>query len=119
MKYIYIAGPYTNGDPVLNVRKAIEAGEQLRGLGYVPFIPHLTHLWHLISPHDYDYWLKYDNEWLAKCDGLVRLPGYSRGADSEVELMLSLGKPVLYIVMKDGRPVLNRMGSESREVKEK
>ncbi len=56
MKFIYVAGPYTGGDPVVNTRKAIEAGERLIALGFVPFIPHLTHLWHLISPHDIPMW---------------------------------------------------------------
>ena len=98
MKYIYIAGPYTNGDPVLNVRKAIEAGEQLIELGYTPFIPHLSHLWHLINPHEYDYWIKYDREWLERCDALLRLPGYSDGADDEESYAISLGKPVFYVI---------------------
>ena len=98
MKYIYIAGPYTNGDPVLNVRKAIEAADELRELGYVPFIPHLCHLWHLISPHEYEYWMLYCFEWLERCDGLLRLPGESEGADREVDRMLILGKPVFYVL---------------------
>ena len=98
MKYIYVAGPYTNDDPVLNVRKAIEAGEQLIALGFVPFIPHLTHLWHLISPHDIEYWYEYDNEWIRKCDALLRLPGESKGADDEVYLMFEMGKSVYYSI---------------------
>ena len=98
MKYIYVAGPYSNGDPVINTRKAIEAGEQLRALGFVPFIPHLTHLWHLISPHGIDYWYAYDDEWLRKCDALLRLPGDSEGADDEVNLTFSLGKSVYFSI---------------------
>ena len=105
MKYIYIAGPYTNGDPVLNVRKAIEAGEQLIELGYIPFILHLSHLWHLISPHEYDYyWIKYTKEWIGKCDALLRLPGESEGAEIEEMHALHLGKPVFYVI-----PLLPRL----------
>jgi hypothetical protein len=109
MKYIYVAGPYSGGDPVLNTRKAIEAGEFLIELGFVPFIPHLTHLWHLVSPHGIDYWYDYDNEWIHKCDGLLRLLGESKGADAEVDLALSLGLPVFHIIWKDGQPTLSRM----------
>ena len=98
MKYIYVAGPYTKGDPVLNVRKAIEAGEQLIALGFVPFIPHLSHLWHLVSPHDIEYWYSYDIEWLIKCDALLRLAGDSRGADAEVNLMFEMGKSVYFSI---------------------
>ena len=109
MKYIYVAGPYSGGDPVINTRKAIEAGEQLRALGFVPFIPHLTHLWHLISPHDIDYWYEYDNEWIQKCDALLRLPGVSKGADAEVALALELDIPVFHITKNDYFITLNRM----------
>ena len=98
MKYIYVAGPYSNGDPVLNTRKAIEAGELLIELGFVPFIPHLTHLWHLVSPHEIDYWYDYDNEWLNKCDALLRLPGESEGADAEVNRMFAIGKYVYFSI---------------------
>ena len=98
MKYIYIAGPYSNGDPVLNTRKAIEAGDQLREAGYVPFIPHVTLLWHLICPHDIEYWYEYDNEWIARCDGLLRLSGHSNGADKEVLLAISLGLQIYYTI---------------------
>jgi hypothetical protein len=97
-KYIYVAGPYSNGDPVLNTRKAIEAGERLREAGYVPFIPHVTLLWHLVSPHDIIYWYEYDNEWIARCDGLLRLPGHSNGADNEVLLAISLGLSIYYSI---------------------
>ena len=109
MKYIYVAGPYTGGDPVLNVRKAIEAGEQLIALGFVPFIPHLSHLWHLVSSHDIEYWYSYDIEWLIKCDALLRLPGDSKGADAEVALALELDIPVFHITKNDYFITLNRM----------
>jgi hypothetical protein len=106
-KYIYVAGPYSKGDPIINTRKAIEAGNLLREMGFVPFIPHLTLLWHLVSPHDIEYWYEYDNEWLKRCDSLLRLPGESPGADNEVNLMVEMGKPIYKIVLQDGRPVLN------------
>ncbi len=89
MKRVYIAGPYTKGDVVLNVRNAVLAADRVHALGFTPFVPHLTHLWHLISPHDYEFWLALDLEWLAVCDYLVRLPGESAGADREVEYALA------------------------------
>ena len=95
-QYIYIAGPYTKGDVVLNVRKAIETAEFLRGMGHIPFLPHLTHFWHLVYPHGVDYWYKYDLEWLKRCDCLIRLPGESTGADKEVEYAKEFGKPVYF-----------------------
>jgi len=82
---IYIAGPYTNGDPVLNTRKAVEAADKLHQMGYIPIIPHLSMLWHTISPKDYDWWMEYDYELMDLCDGVVRLPGVSEGADLEAK----------------------------------
>ena len=88
---IYVAGPYTGGDPVINVRNACLAGEALVAKGHTPVVPHLFHLWHLCSPHDYEYWLSLDRGLLGLCDALVRLPGVSPGAHREVEWAMGLG----------------------------
>lgn len=81
---IYVAGPYTIPDPIENTRAAIFAGDAVWDAGGCPIIPHLTMLWHLVSPQDYEHWLERDLSLLALCDGLLRLPGESRGADAEV-----------------------------------
>lgn len=81
--YIYIAGPYTQGDVGENVQRAIVAGELVSQRGHIPFIPHLNHFWHLLLPHDYEFWLEYDMQWLLKCDAMLRLKGESDGADFE------------------------------------
>mgnify|MGYP001591394878 CR=1 FL=1 len=83
--YVYVAGPYTNGDSVLNVRAVCAAAERIIAAGHVPFVPHLYHLWHLIAPKEYQYWLDLDRAWLRKCEVMVRLPGHSPGADKEAE----------------------------------
>jgi hypothetical protein len=93
---IYVAGPYTKGDVVENVQKAIVLGNNLRALGHLPFIPHLTMFWHFLIPHKIEYWYAYDMEWLEMCDAVFRLPGESVGADREVERAKELGKPVYY-----------------------
>ena len=91
---VYIAGPYTNTDPVVNTRRAISAGEAVRGRGHTPFIPHLTLFWHLVYEHEAQFWYDYDLEWLAVCNALIRLPGDSLGADKEVDRAKELGIPV-------------------------
>lgn len=91
---IYVAGPYSKGDVVVNVREAILAGNTLRALGYAPFIPHLSMFWHLQIPHPIEYWYAYDLEWLEVCDAVFRLPGESAGADREVERAKELGLPI-------------------------
>lgn len=94
MKYIYVAGPYTKGDTILNIREGIRVADELVSLGYIPFIPHLSFAWHLVSPREYDFWVEQDNAWLLKCDAVLRIPGESIGADKEVELAMSIGLPV-------------------------
>lgn len=91
---IYVAGPYTKGDVILNVRHAVEVGDYIVSLGGVPYVPHITMLWHTISPHDIDFWYDYDLEWLKSCSALYRIEGESTGADREVDHARSLSIPV-------------------------
>lgn len=84
-RLIYVAGPYTNPDPVENTAKAIDAAEHLITKGWVPHIPHLNLLWELRSHHEPAFWYAYDFEILERCNAIVRLPGASQGADVEVE----------------------------------
>jgi hypothetical protein len=101
---VYVAGPYTKGDVVINVRKAIEAADQLAALGHYPFIPHLSHFWHLVAPHKYLFWIEQDLAWLNKCDALLRLPGESKGADLEVATARKLGLKVYTSIVDIPRP---------------
>ena len=91
---IYVSGPYT-GHEGQNVRRAIDAGEQLLAMGHAPYIPHLNFLWGMAYPdHTYEDWFALVMEWIPVCDALVRLPGSSHGADQEVALAIKLGIPV-------------------------
>ena len=90
---IYIAGPYSKGDVEKNGEKALRLADYLANLGLTPYVPHLTHFWHLLYPRPYEWWLKYDLEWLPKCDCVVRMFGDSSGADGEVEYASKLGMP--------------------------
>jgi len=94
-RYVYIAGPYTHPDPVENTHKAIYMADTLRELGFIPFCPHTTLLWHMVCPHEPDYWYKYDLDWLAQCDVLLRLPGESWGADEEMKFAIAHDIPVV------------------------
>lgn len=88
---VYVAGPYSKPDPVLNAHTAIKAAEEIELYGYDVFIPHLSLLWHLVSPAPYERWCERDNAVLRRCDAVVRLSGHSPGADAECELARSLG----------------------------
>lgn len=47
---VYIAGPYSHPDPVLNVREACLVADQIVTMGAAVIVPHLSMLWHTISP---------------------------------------------------------------------
>lgn len=95
-KWIYIAGPYTNPDPVLNTRNAILAGQRMYEAGLFPVIPHLSLLHHLVIPQPLEFWYNFDLNLLTRCDALLRLPGASTGSDKEVDFAEHLSIPVFY-----------------------
>lgn len=92
---VYVAGPYTKPDPCLTTHNAIKVGNELLNAGYPSFVPHLTHFWHTMHPQPYQTWLDLDIVLMSRCDVVLRLPGYSSGADKEVELANSIGIPVV------------------------
>ena len=98
---VYIAGPYTYPDPVINTRSAIDAWEVLVNAGYTPVVPHLTLFAHFVYPHDPNFWYEYDLRLLDRCDVLLRLPGESWGADQEVKYANELGLPVFIGTVKE------------------
>lgn len=95
---VYVAGPYTKGDPLDNTLTAIDAADKLLRLGYVPFIPHLSHFWDERHPHEYQTWIDWCLEWVKCCDAILRLPGESKGADIETELAFGIDIPVFHSI---------------------
>lgn len=94
MLRIYVAGPYHEGDPAVNVKKAIDAGENLMRMGFAPFVPHLAHFWQMIHPHTREEWTAQDESWLRCCYALYRMPGASAQADLAVEAARKAGNAV-------------------------
>jgi len=111
---VYIAGPYSKGDVVQNVRDAISAADELAELGLTPFIPHLAHFWHFLYLHEVDFWYAYDLEWLTVCDVLLRLPGESSGADKEVAFAKQWGITI-YSSVAEIRAILTSVSPEAKE----
>jgi hypothetical protein len=98
MNRIYVAGPITKGDHMLNMRKAIEAAHQLREIGCFPFVPHLFAQWHFLYPREYEDWMKQDFEWIRACHALFRVEGESAGADREVAFAGEIDIPVFHTI---------------------
>jgi hypothetical protein len=105
---ILIAGPYRSGtgdDPkrmAANLRTLESVALPLYRAGHIPLIGEwiaLPLLWEAGSkkPGDaiYDEILyPIANRLLARCDAVLRLPGYSKGADEDVRLAREIGLPV-------------------------
>jgi hypothetical protein len=91
---VYVSGPYTKGDVEQNVRNAIKTGNDLADMGIMPFVPHLTHYWHQQHHRSYEFWLDLDLAFLPRCHAVLRLPGFSKGADIEEDEAHRLRIPV-------------------------
>jgi hypothetical protein len=94
MYWVYVAGPYTNPDPVENTNKAIKVANRLVACGFTPIIPHLTLAWNLVSPYPAKFWYDYTLQLMFRCDAVYRMKGASVGGDVEVEEARKAGMPV-------------------------
>lgn len=93
---VYIAGPYTSPDPVINTNIAFRWWHKLWAAGFAPFCPHVSHFLHLLNPLPYEQWLDYDNEWVVACRAMFRFAGKSSGADKEEALARASDIPIFY-----------------------
>lgn len=93
---VYIAGPFTTGDPEENIHNALDATAHLMteaheaGLVVIPVVPHL---WATIPEEvmEEEDWMEVCLGAVGRCDALIRLPGESPGADEEVDVALAGG----------------------------
>ncbi len=104
--FIYVASPYTKGDPCVNANFQCRVFDQMLDDGVViPYIPLWSHFQHSVHPRPYKDWIEYDLVIMPRMDALVRLDAEfksrdwdykvseSSGADGEVKLAQSLGIP--------------------------
>ena len=105
--FIYIASPYTKGDPAINTHVQLSMFNRMMDDGVVfPFAPRVTHFQHSVFPRKYQDWIEYDLALLERFDGCLRLDASlpeldylvseSSGADNEVKRFRELGKPVFF-----------------------
>lgn len=88
---LYVAGPYTSPDPVVNAHAACRVGTALfEHTEWVPMVPHTTLLWHIVTPRPVEFWYQLDLALMERCDAIVRLPGASVGADNELRVAREL-----------------------------
>jgi hypothetical protein len=96
--WVYISGPISIGNMVINARKAMDVFDHLIKLGYTPICPHWSIFQEFAYPETctYEYWLEYDKQLLERIDCILRLPGESKGADIETAHAKVLGIPVFH-----------------------
>ena len=95
MKSIYISGPYTAADREgedENIKAAAAMASIYLHAGWAVFCPHtMTSLIDREFNEDgavtYDDWLTLDLYWLAKCDAIHMLPGWSHSRGAKMEHM--------------------------------
>lgn len=95
---VYIACPITAGNRNHNYFQACEAERELMLRGFAPQNPAHTMVlpfaWQEDFPHH--LWLDCCFPLIERMDALLRLPGYSVGADAECKHADELGIPVFY-----------------------
>jgi nucleoside 2-deoxyribosyltransferase len=98
--HIYVAGPI--GPDAVKMKEnatiAIRHANNLRDLGFHPFVPHLCVWWHEITPRELESWMEFDFAWLQRCDAVLRITGHSPGSDREVEFARSNNIPVFFSI---------------------
>lgn len=103
-KRIYIAGPISIGDLRANIQQATRVATTLMRLGFAPMTPQLTAYMGGDTPEilpcgtTHEDWMGVDLPFVAVCDAVLRLPGESRGADTETEFAESRGIPVFHSI---------------------
>ena len=102
---VYIASPYTKGDPIINLRSSLDIFDRCLNDSLVtPIAPLLSVLSHLTHPRDYRDWMNLDFEMINHCDAVLAVDAKfgdyteteSNGRDEEIAYAKSIGIHVFY-----------------------
>jgi len=94
---IFIAGPYGDTNPRADIEHNIEVadavGREFMRQGFQVYIPHkMSDGWESDNTITLQQCLELDKSFIKHwAEALVRIPGYSKGADGEVAYARSLG----------------------------
>lgn len=106
--YVYVAGPYTKGDPAINTHcQCLIFDRLVRDNIVTPYIPLWSHYQHGVKPQPYQTWIRYDFEIIQSSlfDAILRCPAElpemnyyqwdSSGADNEVQWFQDRNLPAI------------------------
>lgn len=92
---VYISGPLTSSGTLEdNINAAVEWQKKLIAAGFAPLNPMLTGY---VDPDEeipHEIWMEVDLPWVEVADAVLRLPGYSVGAEKECNYAYDIGVPV-------------------------
>lgn len=89
---VYIASPYSKENEEENKKQILQAAEVLGNLGYCPFAPLLSYY------HPDSFWLINSDEWVKRCDVLLRLPGENRETEEMTKTATRHSIPVYFSI---------------------
>ena len=104
---VYIASPYSAGDPCINTYFQCKIFDELLTDGKVlPVAPLWSHFQHTMFPRPYDDWIAYNKDMIKLYDACLCLKAelrrlnyvqeQSKGVAIEVKYFKKLNKPVFY-----------------------
>lgn len=91
---VYMSGPISLGDPDENFGLAAIVQHELIGFGFAPLNPMLSMKLPGHEGIEHSAWIAVDLPWVEVSDAVLRLPGESRGAETECEFAEEIGVPV-------------------------
>lgn len=91
---VYVAGPISKGPLERNIRRALDAANELMLNDFHPYVPHLCCFFDITHPHDYERWMALGFAFIPACAAVYRISGESEGADRECEFAIAIGIPV-------------------------
>lgn len=103
----YLASPYSHPDPIVKeqrYREALRCLAHFTNLGHILFSP-IVHSYpveiHHTLPGDWQFWQKFDREFISMSDGLwiLTIDGWQQsvGIAAEVKIAAEFNKPVVYV----------------------
>lgn len=95
---VFVSCPISRGDAEVNFKRACAAQHDLILHGYAPLNPALCMRLPGNELIEHDQWMEVSLPWVEASDAVLRVSGYSRGADEETAHAEFFSIPVFYSI---------------------